>query len=235
MDIIANKYHVRSAVWGVAYSAIALCQAGPLYYFVSILSGVCTLTTSRPIPVEVAQAIIPAVCLGAIIPHILFFLPFDTDVRQNIVALWQANHVYCTMFTAGIAALIRFIQKQRSTAGDQKSEAEKLLEEDMKQYKNSDVAPLKSAYTFLFSLLSVVHIATLFFISNRSDLTFSDVFCNLPDLLTEWDTSNMPLLYFNIWKYDMWVFGIAQLVYCIYIILELRSEYYNHTPQCYLG
>ena len=218
----------RPILWSIAYQLLGIIQVAPVYYLVSILSGVRLSRSARRIPVEVAKAILPAVLLGHVIPSIFFFLPVtDSNLRQNFIALWQPYPLYCSLLVAGIAAAIRHVTApaKQVLEVDKKAKNESRPTKDMDMYEDLDLAPLREAYSSAFALMALTHITILSFIAYRSDLTFADVFGNLPNVFaSDLEPLKAPQAIFGFIKYDVLVFVLAQFVYCAYIIVELRGK-----------
>ena len=104
---------------------------------------------------------------------------------------------------------------------------ESLRNKVARQEEEQDVRPLRSAYTFAFAIMATAHIALLWFISHRPDLSFSDVFANIPSIFSDWTALGDSAMAFVIFKYDLLIYVMAQFVYCIYVVVELRGKCLN--------
>ena len=206
------------------YLVFGICRIAPLYYLVSIFCGICTDRVSRSVPVEAAQAIIPATSLGFILPTILFFMRFEEGnmQQQDFVALWLSYPVYCSLLVAVIAAAIRLFNKPKVTSA---TDATNLpVDNGAEQDEDRDVRPLRQAYAFAIAVMAIAHISLLLFIFFRSDLTFADVFADLPEILSDWTTFEESIVAFFLLKYDMLIYVLAQFIYSVYVVVELRSK-----------
>ena len=206
------------------HQVFGICRTAPLYYLVSIFSGICTDRVSRSVPVEAAQAIIPATSLGFILPTILLFMRFEEKnmLQQNFVALWLPHPIYCSLLVVIIAAAIRLFTNSKVTfATDAANRSEdKGAEQDV----DRDVGPLRQAYVFAFAVMAIGHIALLLFIFYRSGLTFANIFFNPLKILSNWMKSEESIAAFFLLKYDMLIYVSAQFIYSVYVVVELRSK-----------
>ena len=228
----------RPALWSISYQLLGILQVSPVYYLVGIFSGLHLSRPARRIPVEIARAVLPAVLLGHSIPSIFFFLPVtDINLRQTFIALWQPYPLYCSLLTAGIAAAIRHVTapaKQALVADEKAKDKSPRPKKDLDTYEDSDLAPLREAYTSAFALMALAHITVVSFIACRSDLTFADVFGNLPNVFAgDLEPLEATQAIFAFIKCDLLVFIIAQFVYCVYVVVELRGKCLVYDPLSY--
>ncbi|GME31293.1 putative FAD binding domain protein [Neofusicoccum parvum] len=91
MALIWTIESYRPVVFGAVYQVFGIGKVAPIYYLISIYTSsniLYTRTTGRPIHSSVAHALLPALCIGYILPTALMFLPYtDPSIHQTIVAL----------------------------------------------------------------------------------------------------------------------------------------------------
>ncbi|KAH7063241.1 FAD binding domain-containing protein [Macrophomina phaseolina] len=205
--------------FGAVYQLIGIGKIAPLYYLVSIYTSghvLYTRTTGRPIHSSVAKALLPALCIGYVIPTILMFLPHESATTQQIfTALWQPFPLYVAGLTFGIAALIRHISPSATL--------------DLEMFEQKDIAPLQASYAFSFFTTAATHICSLIYIASNSSVSVSEVFFNLPqpgNVLSEVEKT-----VFNFFKYDMILCFSAVFIWYLYSIFELRRVGYVTTEK----
>ena len=188
-----------------------------------MLSSVCSDRLRRRVPVKVAQAVFPAIFLGFIVPSFLFSTRFGNISTQqsNFFANWNAHSVYCSLLTISIADTVQYLNRPK--VGPESAKTGSTGDKGAKQDEDQDVGPLRTAYAFAFAFMAIAHVALLF-MSYRSGLTFSDIFANLPSIFSDWTTFGDSVASSVILKYDMLIYVLAQYVYCVYVVVELRSK-----------
>ncbi|EOD44034.1 putative fad binding domain protein [Neofusicoccum parvum UCRNP2] len=206
-------------IFGAAYQLMGIGKIAPLYYLVSLFtsnSPLYTRTTGRSIPASVAKALLPALCIGYVIPTILMFLPYDDlATQQNRIAFWQPFPIYVAALTFGISSLICLVDPGQPL--------------DLELFELKDVLALQAGYAFAFFATAATHISAVFYILANSSTSISEVFFNLPRPGAAWGEVANPVFVF--FKYDMLLCFAAVFVWCLYSILELRRTGYITSEQ----
>lgn len=208
-------------VFGIVYQTMGAGKILPLYFLVSLYTSsnkVYTRTTGRPIPVAVAKALVPALCLGAVLPTVAMFMPHaDPLAHQNAIAFWQPLPVYVAFLTWSFSRLISMVRKS------DKAETSPF---DWELFEQKDLAPLYAGYTFVFAVTAVSHAYALLYSSSNS-LNLWETFFSLPAMRDVGLTGDI----FGFFKYDMVLAMAAILVWSLYSVFELRRLGYVTTVQ----
>ncbi|GME30130.1 putative FAD binding domain protein [Neofusicoccum parvum] len=219
MALIWTIESYRPVVFGAVYQVFGIGKVAPIYYLISIYTSsniLYTRTTGRPIHSSVAHALLPALCIGYILPTALMFLPYtDPSIHQTMVALWQPFPIYVAALTWGIASIIRHTNPTQPL--------------HLEMFEQKDLTPLQASYSFAFGVTALTHLASLFYIFASSSLSIAEVFFNLPGPATPASAAAKSV--FAFFKWDMVLCFAAALVYCLYSVFELRRVGYITTEQ----
>lgn len=201
---------------------------GPLYLIAHILTAKTDIY-ARPVPSAIAKALIPAACVGYLVPTALMFLPVDNPaVTQGWCAFWQPSPGYVAVLVPVFAAVIRRMER---TPWEEVSVEKPEHVASLEPYKKKDVAPLLSAYAFVFAIAALVHVCTMAYIHYHADLTVWRVFFDLPNPLAgSWglDATEGAFVFF---KYDMVLVSIATVVFLLYTVWDTRRMGYVCTRE----
>lgn len=212
------------SAYSVGMQLLGIGRIGPAH---TILSSFFTheLPTGRPIPVSVANSLVPAITLGFVIPTIFVFVPVPS-IRswQNLLALWQFGpplfNILTNVFSAGL---------ERWQRGN-KSVAEYKGEHQFDCYEKKDVPILKSVYTYAFAVQATAHIATLSYAWMHPGISIAKTFFGLPNpFAPSW---NLPDLFAEVatfFRYDMAIAVTSFLSGNLYSIWDLRRLGYIKT------
>lgn len=193
------------------YQLLGIGKVAPFYFLLSVYTtsrSVYARTTGRPVPSNVAKVLLPALCLGYVIPTILMFLPHeDIITQQNAIAFWQASPLYVSLLVwAGSKALSA-------------TKATKPL--DLEIFENKDLPYLQSGYAFCFFATAITHISMLVYTGLSNSVSISQSFFSLPGL----ETIDIP----GFFKYDMLLCFGSVAVWLLYSVFELRRLGYITT------
>ncbi|CAG8052089.1 unnamed protein product [Penicillium salamii] len=102
------------ALWGVLYQLRGIGLIAPIYFAMSIFHSASVgyfTPTSRTIPVSVAQALLPALVLGFVLPTMMMFFPLQDTLssRQVFIALWQPAPIYVALLTDIVSRGIKWL------------------------------------------------------------------------------------------------------------------------------
>ena len=176
-------------------------------------------TAGRIIEVASAKALLPAVCIGYILPSILMLLPYESYAFwQNMIVLWQFAPIITPSLVTLIAALIQSRLPPRKAV-------------DLTIYDKHDLPPLRATYAFAFFLLALMHLATMVYIAGSNTLSLSRIFAELPSPFRPWDRSNAGAAIFIFFKWDVNLSVAAAVVFCLYSIFDLRRLGYITTAK----
>lgn len=208
-------------LYGIAYQTMGIGKILPLYFLISLYptsNKIYTRTTGRPIPAAVAKALVPALCLGAVLPTVAMFMPHaDPVAHQNAIAFWQPLPVYVALLTWGFSRLIGMAEGSNKTATA-------LLEQEL--FEQKDLVPLYAGYTSVFAVSAVSHGYALLY-SSRNSVSLWETFLNLPAVRDVGLTGDIAAFF----KYDMVLAVAAMLVWGLYSVFELRRLGYVTTAQ----
>lgn len=197
-------------------------QIAPLYYILSVLFA-SERSAGRWIPVHVAKALVPALTLGYILPTVMMLTPtVNTKSWQDWTALWQFSPIIFTTLTALFSSVIQ--QWKRLTSS--------VKESPFDLYKDEDVPILKSVYYYAFALLTASHVSTLAYAYFHPEITFAELFGNLPSPFElEWSLPTLGSQIAIFLKYDFAMCFTAIAIYGLYAIWTLRKCGYVKTSQ----
>ncbi|PSN75601.1 FAD binding domain-containing protein [Corynespora cassiicola Philippines] len=205
------------ALFSAAYQMLGIGKIAPLYYLISIYTSsqiLYTRTTGRAVPVSVARSLLPALCLGYILPTILMFSRYeDASTHQNFTAFWQPSPIYVSVLTYAISSILARI--------DPKDSYDEL-------FQLKDVTPLRVSYGVAFAITALSHIYSLIYITSNASLSIAEVFFNMPSPDSMLHGAHS---IFNFFKWDMTLYFASTALWSLYSIFELRRTGYVTTFQ----
>lgn len=190
------------------YQLLGIGKVAPVYFLLSIYttsSSIYARTTGRPVPSNVAKVLLPALCLGYVIPTVLMFLPHEDSItQQNMIAFWQPSPLYVSLLAwVGSKAMAALRPTKRF---------------DLEIFENKDVPYLQSGYAFCFFATAITHICTLLYAVLTPSVSISQSFFNLPGF----DAIDISAF----WKYDMLLCFSSVMVWLLYSVFDLRRHGY---------
>jgi hypothetical protein len=193
------------------YQLLGIGKVAPFYFLLSVHTtsrSVYARTTGRPIPSHVAKVLLPALCLGYVIPTVLMFLPHaDSITQQNLIAFWQPSPLYVSLLVwVGSKALCAL-------------RAPKPF--DLEIFDNKDLPYLQSGYAFCFFATAITHICVLLYAGVSPSVSVSQSFFSLPSF----DAIDIS----GFWKYDMVLCFSSVAVWLLHSVFELRRFGYITT------
>lgn len=216
------------------YQLLGVGRISPLYHLISVLEhalkGSLGTVIGHPVTKEVADAVIPGLGFGNILPTALMLWPFENkNTWQKFVALWQPFPIYVGVLVAGLSTVLRR-HKTTAAASGLKSKQSQASERSIKQHKTTQ-STLKLVYAGGAAATALIHLWTVYRILSSSDLSFSAVFGNPSFLLSgsHASTSKDDVLLF--FQRDMLLNAASILAHNVFRILHLRSLGYVTTKQ----
>ncbi|KAG6357457.1 hypothetical protein INS49_013334 [Diaporthe citri] len=197
------------------YQLLGIGKVAPVYFLLSLYTtsrSVYARTTARPVPSNAAKVLLPALCLGYVVPTVLMFLPHEESItQQNMIAFWQPSPLYVSLLAwAGSKALDALRPTKRF---------------DLEIFENKDLPYLRSGYAFCFFATAVTHICTLLYAVLTPSVSFSQAFFNLPGF----DAIDISAFM----KYDMLLCFSSVMVWLLYSVFELRRSGYITTSAAF--
>ncbi|EOA85623.1 hypothetical protein ACJQWK_10553 [Exserohilum turcicum] len=204
-------------LFAIAYQLKGIGKIAPLYYLISIYTSsqhVYVRNIGRPVPVSVAISLLPALCIGYILPTALMLSRYDdTATHQNMTALWQPSPIFVSVLTYAFSSILARI--------DRKDAYDEL-------FQLKDVTPLRVTYGVTFAITALSHVYTLIYIFSNASLSLAEVFFNLPSPDSMAREAH-PM--FDFFKWDMTLFFACTALWSLYSIFELRRNGYITTLQ----
>ncbi|KAK2777212.1 FAD binding domain protein [Colletotrichum kahawae] len=198
------------SIFGI-YQLLGIGKVAPFYFLLSVYTtsrSVYARTTGRPIPSHVAKVILPALCLGYVIPTALMFIPHEDSVtQQNAIAFWQPFPIYVALL-AWTGSKVVYAMKPTKTL-------------DWEVLENKDLSYLQSGYAFCFFVTAITHISTFLYAGLNASVSISESFFGLPP----WDAMTIA----GFWKYDMVLCFASVAVWLLYGVFEMRRFGYITT------
>ncbi|KAK0370617.1 FAD binding domain-containing protein [Colletotrichum limetticola] len=197
------------------YQLVGIGNIAPLYFLISLhttSSEVYTRPTGRPIPSTVAKALVPALCLGYIIPTALMFIQYgDSVAQQNAIAFWQPSPVYVSILTWLFSGILSVASPVKSL--------------DWEIFEKKDQSALQTGYTLTFAVTAITHVCALVYAGFNPSVSLFETFFDLPSVAS----MGLGLNIGGFWKYDMLLCFGAVAVWCLYTVFELRRLGYVTT------
>ncbi|KAF9871350.1 FAD binding domain protein [Colletotrichum karsti] len=195
----------------VIYQLLGIGKVAPFYFLLSIYTTgkpVYSRPTGRAIPSNVAKALLPALCLGYVIPTALMFLPHEDRItQQNVIAFCQPSPLY-------VSILVWVFSKVLSSQWPTKSL-------DWEIFGKKDLPFLQSGYAFCFFVTAVTHLCTLLYAGFSPSVSVSQAFFSLPGF----EAIDLSAFF----KYDMILCFGSVAVWLLYSAFELRRLGYVTT------
>ncbi|KAL1853095.1 hypothetical protein Daus18300_011923 [Diaporthe australafricana] len=193
------------------YQLLGIGKVAPFYFLLSVYTtrrNVYARTAGRPIPSHTAKVLLPALCLGYVIPTVLMFLPHEDSItQQNAIAFWQPSPVYVSLLVwVGSKALDAL-------------KAPKPL--DLEIFEKKDVSYLQSGYAFCFFATAITHICTFLYAGLSPSVSIHQSLFSLPGF----DAIDIS----GFWKWDMVLCFGSVMVWLLYSVFELRRFGYITT------
>ena len=184
----------------------------------------------HPVTKEVADAVIPGLGFGYILPTALMLGPFENkDTWQKFIVLWQPFPIYVGVLVAGVSTVFRR-QKTTATVSGLKMKQRQASDRPRKQDKATQ-STLKLVYAGGAAATALIHLWAVCRILSSPDLSFSAVFGN-PSFFLSGSHASTPkddvLLFF---QRDMLLNAATVLAHNVFRILHLRSLGYVTTKQ----
>jgi hypothetical protein len=173
-------------------------------------------TTGRPVDPADAQAVLPGILLGYVLPTVMMFSPWESKTAwQNMIVWWQLSPGFAGLAVWLISKLLRAVR----TPSDW-PEAE--------EYRNKDVGTLRFTYGFSALSTAAVHVWAVRHVVLTPGMTLWSTFLEMPYLFGPWDPITTP---FSVLKYDMALAVAAVLIWCLYVVYSMRAVGYVTTAQ----
>ncbi|KAJ6497585.1 FAD binding domain-containing protein [Mycena sanguinolenta] len=205
--------------FGIAAQFVGIGTVAPLYFLLSVWGNARIMYTraiGRPVPISVANAVLPAVFLGYAVPLALARAGvFDT-----------LPPVISRVALPVLVAFDTYVAKRIWEAGSHPDAFD--------MYKKADVKPLRGAYAVAFLLSAAAH-GVLFGrfspLVDTSALFSNDfaLFANLPKLLQE--GSSVDISAWLSLENDFALFALASALFSLHSVYELRRTGWATTTQ----
>ncbi|KAF6824067.1 FAD binding domain-containing protein [Colletotrichum plurivorum] len=203
------------ALFAAASALLGIGKVAPLYYLFSLFStgrGVYTRPTGRPIPSTVASTLLPALCIGYVLPTALVFLPYGDDaVQQAAIAFWVPSPLYVSLLALLFSKVLQRIAPVRTL--------------DWEIFENRDLPSLQTGYAFSFCVAAVVHACAIVYGSLSPAISLWCAFFDIPSFAT----ADLKIDMGAFMKYDLLLLGAAVVLWCLYSAYELRRLGYVST------
>lgn len=198
------------------YQLLGTGKVAPLYFLLSIYTtstSVYARTTGRPVPSNAAKVLLPALCLGYVIPTALMFLPHEEGTtQQNAIAFWQPSPLYVSLLAWVGSKAVQALSPAKPF--------------DLEIFDNQDLPYLQSGYAFCFFASAITHICTFMYAGLSPSVSISQSFFSLPGL----DSIDITA---GFWKYDMLLCFGSVAVWLLYSVFELRRLGYITTSRMF--
>lgn len=221
---------------------MTLGKVGHLYYLLSIFTAPGTnRVIDTHVPVPVSRAVLPALCIGYILPMILMFVPFRDDVLwERMVIFWQPSPVLFAVLTMLFSAGLRCVEERKArirAALDGKTDHQIIVERAADLYNKREVDSLKTTYAFVFFASALVHVTTVVYSWLATGRSISTTIASLLGL-----DASMPSIFAGRWgtpdpaegaliffKFDMLFSAAPLLIFLLYTVWDIRKWGYIST------
>lgn len=201
------------ALWGVLYQLRGIGFIAPIYFAISLFhsSSIAYFTpSSRRVPVSIAQALLPALVIGFVIPTMMMFFPLHNtlNTRQIFIALWQPAPLYVAVLTEVISRGLKRVGCSKPVKSA--SHVDKSV--------NEDLPHLRTVYATVSGISACFHIALVlsWVVSGSSFITSA---------LIPWDSfgqvSNLADGVFVFFQNDFLLVATATMLWCLTSIWDM--------------
>ncbi|KAJ5328481.1 hypothetical protein N7452_008871 [Penicillium brevicompactum] len=201
------------ALWGVLYQLRGIGLIAPIYFAISLFhsSSIAYFTpSSRRVPVSIAQALLPALVIGFVIPTLMMFFPLHNtlNTRQIFIALWQPAPLYVAVLTEVISRGLKRVGCSKPVKSA--SHFDKSV--------NKDLPHLRTVYAAVGGISACFHIALVlsWVVSGSSFITSA---------LIPWDSfgqvSNLADGVFVFFQNDFLLVATATMLWCLTSIWDM--------------
>ena len=208
--VASLTFLLRPVIFGVAMHISSIAVTVPAYVLASIWSTAgesYTTGIGRHIPESVAQALLPTIVLGYIVPTALMFIPTISHF-QNLAIMWQSSALFVGVMVFVLSKISLLLRWQRPSASSEPY--------------SSDVPHVLKAYkaTFIFSLL--YHVSIVAYTLSSRDPTTSLPRLILPTHDSPVQASRNPV--FPFMKQELLFSALAMALYGMYSVFDLRRR-----------
>lgn len=172
---------------------------------------------------------LPAVCLGYVLPTILMFIPFrDHAIQDRFTAFWQPSPLWAGILSVLFATVLGAYEKRRLTG---KTEFGAAVEKIMDWYTKREVPALKNTYAFLFATSALVHVSVVLYAWLEGGLpALWRLFGDVPSIFVGTAGLTDPAEgVFTMLKYDLIFSALPMLMFLLYTVWDIRSLGYITT------
>lgn len=253
LQTIPGRLVTWPSIYAATYQVLSIARMGPIYFLASMFAGRSDMyyrPSSRVVDQDVARALLPAVSLGYVLPTVVMLLPrWDAPaVWLDLMVLWQFAPVLVGPLTSFLASVIRRVR----CAGDKTKAA--AAEDDAAAYggvpvvgsvgndalyKNIDLPHLLTAYAAAFCGAAAVHVAVAAYLIASPGMSIRGAFLSLPcwpwsEGAATWnDAGPAAELVPVVLRWDLVVFSVTQLVWCLHTVAEMRRVGYVRTADAF--
>lgn len=197
------------------YQLLGIGKVAPVYFLLSVYTtnrNVYARTTGRPVPSHAAKVLLPALCLGYVIPTAMMFLPHEeSTTQQNAIAFWQPSPLYVPLLAWVGSKAVQALSPTKPF--------------DLEIFENRDLPYLQSGYAFCFFATAITHICTFLYAGLSPSVSISQAFFSLP----EFDSIDLT----GFFKYDMLLCFSSVAIWLLYSLFELRRFGYIKTSTAF--
>ncbi|KIW06014.1 uncharacterized protein PV09_03195 [Verruconis gallopava] len=213
---LRNKWSLIyfTSVWAVLYQSVGGAVMIPLYHLAYLKSSSAPnywSPPSRAVSLPYAQALLPSLVLGYLLPTILVYFPQgNVFVTQGYIAIWQIAPV--------IVNLLLFVLAPTYAVGQPRTNRN---EENL----DGDVKYLKRVYMLSFFIGAISHwaAAAICFLSSDPNLSFMHAFWPRGDLfLGQMSALTLSECVHYIFQMDCWIIFGSCLVWAYMAVLDMN-------------
>ncbi|CAG8112183.1 unnamed protein product [Penicillium olsonii] len=201
------------ALWGVLYQLRGIALIAPLYFATSLFhsSSVGYFTPkSRTVPVSMAQALLPALVLGFVLPTTMMFFPLQDTLttRQVFIALWQPAPIYVAILTEVVSRAIAWFNRPAPVKPG--SQVGSIVRDDLPY--------LRTAYAAVGGISACFHFALMLsWVVSGSDF----IIRALVPLNSFGEKSNLADGIFIFFQSDFLLVALATMLWCLASIWDM--------------
>lgn len=226
----------------MAAQLFTLGVAGHVYYLLAIFTAAGSNSIlDKHVPVSVCKSILPAICVGYILPTVFMFLPFQDDfLWEQVMAFWQPTPLLVAILTVLFAACLELHDqrsRRRQAAAEGKSDFDVIADKAMDWYNKRDVNALKTIYAFVFASSALVHVSVVLHAWMNTSKSVLSVFAYLFGLdssmpspfVSDWGIDDPAEIALILFKNDMLFSSLPLLIFLLYTVWAIRSNGYITT------